>query len=51
MINHLIRTFRGFSGGYALLVNNGVFGNSISIRESFELSVEVLLVGIEKLTA
>ena len=48
-INHLIRTFRGFLEGYALLVNNGAFGNPISIRESFELSVEVLLAGIKNL--
>lgn len=48
-INHLIRTFRGFLEGYALLVNNGAFGNLISIRESFELSVEVLLDGIRYL--
>ncbi len=47
-INHLIRTFRGFLEGYSLLVNNGAFGNPISIKESFELSVEVLLAGIEK---
>lgn len=48
-INHLIRTFRGFLEGFALLVNNGAFGNPISIRESFELSVEVLLNGIKGL--
>lgn len=48
-INHLIRTFRGFLEGYALLVNNGAFGNPISIKESFELSVEVLLSGIKTL--
>lgn len=46
-INHLIRTFRGFLEGYALLVNNGAFGNPVSIRESFELSVEVLIAGIQ----
>ena len=51
MINHLIRTFRGFLEGYVLLVNNGAFGNPISIRESFEVSVEVLLAGIEKITS
>ena len=48
-INHLIRTFRGFLEGYALLVNNGAFGNPISIKESFDLSVEVLLAGIRTL--
>lgn len=49
IINHLIRTFRGFLEGYALLVNNGAFGNPVSIKESFELSVEVLLTGIKNL--
>lgn len=48
-INHLIRTFRGFLEGYALLENNGAFGNPISIKESFNLSVEVLLAGIRTL--
>ena len=50
-INHLIRTFRGFLEGYALLVNNGAFGNPISIRESFDLSVEVLMAGVRCLKA
>jgi len=50
-INHLIRTFRGFLEGYALLVNNGAFGNPISIRESFDLSVEVLMAGVRCLEA
>ena len=48
-INHFIRTFRGFLEGYALLVNNGAFGNPISVRESFELSVEVILNGMKTL--
>lgn len=50
-INHLIRTFRGFLEGYALLVNNGAFGNPISIRESFNLSVKVLMAGVRCLEA
>lgn len=48
-IEHLIRTFRGFLEGYSLLVNNGAFGNPISIQESFNLSVEVLMAGIKNL--
>ena len=48
-INHLIRTFRSFLEGYALLVNNGAFGNPVSIKESFDLSVEILLTGIKNL--
>ena len=47
--NHLIRTFRSFLEGFALLVNNGAFGNPISIKESFDLSVEVLLAGVKTL--
>ena len=47
--NHLIRTFRSFLEGFSLLVNNGAFGNPISIKESFDLSVDVLLAGVETL--
>lgn len=47
--DHLIRTFRSFLEGFALLENQGAFGNPISVRESFELSVEVLLAGIRTL--
>ena len=48
-IHHIIRTFRGFLEGYALLVNNGAFGNPASVKESFALSVEIILNGIEAL--
>lgn len=48
-INHLIRTFRSFLEGYALLVSNEAFGNPISIKDSFDLSVEVLLAGVKTL--
>lgn len=47
--NHIIRTFRAFLEGYALLVNNGAFGNPISIEESFELSLNVLIEGMKSL--
>lgn len=47
--NHLIRTFRSFLEGFALLVNNGAFGNPISIKESFDLSIDVLLAGLKTL--
>lgn len=36
-------------GGFALLVNNGAFGHSASIDESFELSLEVLIAGMKTL--
>lgn len=42
---HLIRTYRGFLEGFALLVNNHVFGNPVSIEESFEISLRVLIAG------
>lgn len=48
-INHLIRTLRSFLEGYCLLVNNNAFGNPISIKESFELSLEIILTGIKSL--
>ena len=47
--NHLIRTFRSFLEGFSLLVNNGAFGNPISIKESFDLSVDVLIAGVKTL--
>ena len=46
---HLIRTFRGFLEGYFLLVNNGSFGHPLPIFESFEISIEVLIAGIQSL--
>ena len=46
---HLMRTIRGFLEGFALLVNNGAFGHSASIDESFELSLDVLIAGMKTL--
>lgn len=46
--NHLLRTFRAFWEGYALLVIHNSFGNPISIEESYDLSLDVLLNGIEQ---
>lgn len=46
---HLIRTYRGFLEGFTLLVNNHAFGNPISIEESFELSLQVLIAGTKAL--
>ena len=48
-INHIIRTLRGFLEGFALLVNNNAFGNPISIKESFDLSLEIIINGIKSL--
>lgn len=46
---HILRTMRGFLEGFALLVNNGAFGHSASIDESFEISLEILIAGIQSL--
>ena len=40
-IEHIIRTLRGFLEGFVLLVNNNAFGNPISIKESFDLSLDI----------
>lgn len=47
--DHLIRTYRGFLEGFALLVNNNAFGNPISIEESFEISLRVIIAGTRML--
>ena len=48
-INHIIRTLRGFLEGFSLLVNNNAFGNPISIKESFDISLEIIMNGIRSL--
>ncbi len=48
-INHIVRTLRGFLEGFSLLVNNNAFGNPISIKESFDLSLEIIMNGIKSL--
>ena len=47
--DHLIRTFRSFLEGFALLVNHNAFGNPISINDSFDLSLKVLMAGMKTL--
>lgn len=49
LINHTIRTLRGFLEGFSLLVNNHAFGNPLSIEESFDISLEVIMNGIQSL--
>ena len=46
---HLMRTFRSFLEGFALLVNHNAFGNPISINDSLDLSLKVLLAGMKAL--
>ena len=48
-INHIIRTLRGFLEGFSLLVNNNAFGSTISVKESFDLSLDVIINGIKSL--
>lgn len=43
--DHLIRTYRAFLEGYALLVNNEAFGHPLSIKDSFDISLQVLMAG------
>ncbi|MBE5963460.1 MAG: TetR/AcrR family transcriptional regulator [Lachnospira sp.] len=46
---HLVRTFRAFLQGYmSICINNG-FGSPHSIKESFDLSVDILINGIKEM--
>lgn len=44
---HLIRTFRGFLQGFSQLVNHRAFGNPISVDDSFEISLNVIIEGMK----
>lgn len=46
---HLVRMFRGFLEGFALLENHHAFGNAQPIEESFHLAVDILIEGMKKL--
>ena len=48
-LGHLVRTFRGFLQGFLTLAVNNVFTDSLDIKESFDLSVDVLIAGIANL--
>ena len=48
-VEHIIRTLRSFLEGFSLLVNNNAFGNPISIKESFNLSLDIIINGIKSL--
>ena len=43
IVCQLIRAFRGFLQGFSQLVNHGAFGNSISVDDSFEISLNVII--------
>lgn len=47
--NHLIRTFRAFLEGFSLLVNNHAFGHSLSVEDSFNFSLKVMIAGMKEL--
>ncbi len=47
--NHLVRTIRSFLEGFSLLVNNNAFGHESSIKESFDISMTIILEGINVL--
>ena len=46
---HAIRLMRSFLEGFALLVNNNAFGDSLSIKDSFNISIEILMDSIKAL--
>ena len=47
--SHLVRMFRGFLEGFALLENHRAFGNVQSIEDSFNLSIDILIEWMKKL--
>lgn len=47
--NHLIRTFRAFLEGFALLVNHSAFGHSLPVEDSFDISLKVMIAGMKEL--
>lgn len=46
--NHLLRTYRAFLEGFIMLQIHNSFGNPISVEESFTISMNVLISGIEQ---
>ena len=46
---HAIRLMRSFLEGFALLVNNNAFGDSLSIKDSFDISIKILMDSIKTL--
>lgn len=47
LANHFLRTYRSFLEGFILLEIHHSFGNPISVSESFEISLDVLLKGMD----
>lgn len=46
--NHLMRTYRSFLEGFIMLQIHNSFGNPISIKKSFDVSMNVLISGMEE---
>ena len=46
---HIIRIFRSFLQGYVYLIKNDSFGKTVSVQDSFNVAVEVLLNGLATL--
>lgn len=48
MANHLLRTYRSILEGFILLVIHDSFGNPVSIEESFRISIDLFINGLEQ---
>lgn len=46
---HIVRMLRGFLQGFSSVENHGGYGNPMSIGDSFEFSVKIILNGIRNL--
>lgn len=46
---HIIRIFRSFLQGYVYLIKNDSFGKAVSVQDSFNVAVDVLLKGLTTL--
>lgn len=46
---HIVRMLRGFLQGFLAIENHDGFGNSLSIDDTFDLSLQILLNGIHNL--
>ena len=45
--NHLLRTYRAFLEGFIMLQIHNSFGNPISLEEIFEISLNVMISGMD----
>lgn len=46
---HIVRMFRGFLQGFLTVENNSGFGNPLSVNDSFDFSLKIILNGIHDL--